>query len=146
MKFEDISKKKFSLFSMQPSVSSSRCVICAPYQTLLCVLQKKRRYSCLPQVPPAKCVLPVGHAISVKKNVNCETGEWSHKAKEPGEMGETARIQKLLPTLISDQTVQHSNLFLRLHILNTQCIWKLMNIVIHVHSQMIQEVTISQSL
>ena len=81
-----------------------------------CVSCKKRRYSCLPQVPLAKCVLPVGHAISVKKNVNCETGEWSHKAKEPGEMGETARIQKLLQTLISDQTVQHNNLFLRLHI------------------------------
>ena len=84
-----------------------------------CVSCKKRRYSCLPQVPLAKCVLPVGHAISVKKNVNCETGEWSHKAKEPGEMGETARIQKLLQTLISDQTVQHNNLFLRLHIKHT---------------------------
>ena len=33
--------------------------------------------------------------------------------------GETARIQKLLPTLISDQTVQHNNLFLRLHIKHT---------------------------
>ena len=91
------------------------CHLCSLSDAIVC-LAKKRRYSCLSQVPPAKCVLPVGHAISVKKNVNCETGEWSHKAKEPGEMGETARIQKLLQTLISDQTVQHNNLFLRLHI------------------------------
>ena len=51
MKFEDISKKKFSLFSMQPSVSSSRCVICAPYQTLLCVLQKKGGILASPKFP-----------------------------------------------------------------------------------------------
>ena len=90
------------------------CHLCSLSDAIVCLAKKIGGI-----LAPAKCVLPVGHAISVKKNVNCETGEWSHKAKEPGEMGETARIQKLLQTLISDQTVQHHRLFLRLHIKHT---------------------------
>ena len=71
MKFEDISKKKvqsvlYATFCFLLEV----CHLCSLSDAIVCLAKKIGGI-----LAPAKCVLPVGHAISVKKNVNCETGE-----------------------------------------------------------------------